>query len=123
MRKKWIIILTTIFVLVAGVFFYIKFRGSKDFEPVIKEKLQQIVKEASDSLYILDVDKINVDVVNSQVIVINASLNIDTIRLAQLDKLQQAPNDVYKISLKNLLIDGINVDDFLKKNSFDLKTL
>lgn len=123
MRKKWIILASSILVIIAGVFIYLKYRGSADFEPLIKEKLQQVVKEGSDSLYNLDIDRIRIDVIHSQVTIENATLDIDSLRLAELDSLQRAPNDVYKISLKNLVIDGIGPQDILKKNSIDLNVL
>lgn len=123
MNRKWIILLASVAVLATGVFIYLKLRGSKDFEPLIKEKLQQVVKEGSDSLYILNIGNIDVDVVNSQIVVKDATLDIDSIRLKELDAIQQAPNDVYKISLQNLVIDGINVDDLLNKDAVDLSIL
>jgi hypothetical protein len=97
---------------------YLKFRSSTDFEPLIKEKLQQLVKDGSNGLYKLDVERINVDILEEQIIVLNASLNIDSARLIQLDQQQQAPNDVYKIAFKNLVIEGIGPDDLLKKEKY-----
>ena len=123
MSKKWIILLSAIIVVTAGIFVYFRLRGSKDFEPLIKEKLQQAIQDGSDSLYILNLDRITVDVVNSQVIVTNARLDIDSNRLRQLDERKQAPDDIYKITLRNLVIEGINVNDLLNKNAIDLKTL
>ena len=62
MRKKWVIILlSSLALLAAGVFIYFKVRGTKDFEPIIKEKLQQVVLEGSDSLYSINIGKIDVD--------------------------------------------------------------
>jgi hypothetical protein len=122
MKLKWIILISSI-IIVSVAFLYLKFRGSTDFEPLIKQKLQQLVKEGSDSLYTLDIDRIKIDVVKSQVVVINATLNIDSARLVQLDQERRAPNDVYKITLQNLVIEGIGPDDLLKKKSIDISSL
>jgi hypothetical protein len=74
-------------IIIIAVFVYFKLRGTKDFEPLIKEKLQQLVLEGSDSLYRLDIDKIEVDISDAHIIVKNASLNIDSARLVLLDSL------------------------------------
>ena len=123
MRKKWVIVLSSLSVIIIAVFVYFKLRGTKDFEPLIKEKLQQLVLEGSDSLYRLDIDKIEVDISDAHIIVKNASLNIDSARLVLLDSLRRAPNDVFKVSLKDLVIDGIGPDDFLKKKNIDLNVI
>src|SRR6188768_177558 len=123
MRKEWVIVLSSLSVIIIAVFVYFKLRGTKDFEPLIKEKLQQLVLEGSDSLYRLDIDKIEVDISDAHIIVKNASLNIDSARLVLLDSLRRAPNDVFKVSLKDLVIDGIGPDDFLKKKNIDLNVI
>ncbi|CAN5714954.1 hypothetical protein BH10BAC2_BH10BAC2_17220 [soil metagenome] len=122
MKPKWII-LTSVVVIISGALLYLKFRSSTDFEPLIKEKLQQLVKDGSNGLYRLDAARINVDVIDGQIVVLNASLSIDSARLMQLDQLKQAPNDVYKIAFESLVIEGIGPDDFLKKKNIDLGTL
>ncbi|QEC69972.1 hypothetical protein FRZ67_22720 [Panacibacter ginsenosidivorans] len=121
MKPKWIILISVI-IVISGALLYLKFRSSTDFEPLIKAKLQQLVKDGSNGLYRLDVERINVEVLDQQIVVLNASLNIDSARLIQLDKQQQAPNDIYKIAFKNLVIEGIGPDDLLKKKNIDLNT-
>lgn len=122
MKPKWIILIS-VAIVISGTLLYLKFRSSTDFEPLIKEKLQQLVKDGSNGLYKLDVERINVDALDEQIVVLNASLSIDSARLTQLDEQKQAPNDVYKIAFKNLVIEGIGPDDFLKKKNIDLGTL
>lgn len=123
MRKKWVIVLLSLSILGVAVFIYFKVRGVKDFEPLIKEKLQQIVLEGSDSLYQLNIDKIDIDITNDHITVKNLSLNIDSTRLEKLDTLKRAPDDIFKIFLKDLVIDGIGPEDFVKKKSIDLNVL
>lgn len=122
MKPKWIILIASL-VIISGVLLYLKFRSSTDFEPMIKEKLQQLVQEGSNGLYKLSVERINVDVLDEQIVVLNARLDIDSAKLSQLDQQQQAPNDIYKIAFKSLVIEGIGPDDFLKKKNIDLGTL
>lgn len=123
MRKKWIVILVSIILVSTGIFFYLKYRGAKDFEPLIKKKLEQLVLEGSDSLYRLGISKIDIDITSSQIRLKDVSLDIDSSRLAILDTVKRAPNDLFKISLQDLVIDGIGPDDFLKTKSVDLNVL
>jgi len=123
LKKNLIIAFSVIAMLAIGIFFYLKIRKSKDFEPLIKAKLQQLVKEGSDSLYVLDMDKIEVDVVNSTIKVHNARLSIDSARLNTLLAFGTAPVDVYKMSFTDLNIDGLNISDLLDKKNIDLNTL
>ncbi|MEO8711992.1 MAG: hypothetical protein ABI405_07720, partial [Parafilimonas sp.] len=122
MKKIWIIV-SIIAALLICAFLYLKIRKSKDFEPLIKAKLQQLVKDASDSLYVLKMDKIEVDVLNSKAVISNARLLIDSARLKVLTAEGKAPVDVYKISFSNLNIDGLNIDDFLSKKDINLDVL
>lgn len=121
-RFKKAILITGIVLLgiIITVFIYLSVRKSNDFESLIKAKLQQVVRDASDSLYSLQMDKVVIDVVNSKISLQNAKLLIDSSRLQQLDALQRAPDDVYKISLRSLVIEGIGIKDFLDKKNIDL---
>lgn len=121
--KKILIILSVLAALIIGAYFYLKTRKSKDFEPLIITKLQELVKDGSNGLYVLDIDKIEVDVLKSTVFVHNAKLFIDSARLKVLDAQGKAPVDVYKISVSDLAIDGFNVDDLLQKKNVDLDVL
>lgn len=123
MKKAIIITLSVIAVLIIGAFFYLKVRKSKDFEPLIKARLQQLVKDASDSLYILNIGKIEIDVVGSEAKVLNAELLIDSGRLNQLQAAGAAPQDIFKVSLSSLNINGLNVGDLLDKKNIDLNVL
>lgn len=110
-------------VAAAGIIIYLSTRKSKDFEPLIKNKLQELVQNGSDSLYRLTMDKIEIDVINATVTVVNARLIADSARLQQLDLAQQAPDDVYAISLQALEIRGITPLDLLDKKHIDLEAL
>jgi hypothetical protein len=122
LKRIWIIAAIA-GVIVLGAFLYLKFRKADDFEPLIKQKLQQAVRDASDSLYILDIDKIDVDVLASTIKVHNAKLLIDSARLKVLDATGKAPADVFKIAVSDIAVDGFSVDDLLKKKNIDLSLL
>lgn len=112
-----------VLILAAGIIIYLKTRKSKDFEPLIKAKLEQLVLEGSDSLYRLQLDSIEIDVINSTVTVMNARLIPDSSLLQKLDTLQKAPDDVYNISLQSLEIRGITPLDLLDKKHISLQAV
>jgi hypothetical protein len=122
LKKTWIIV-SIIAVIIIGSFLYLKFRKSEDFEPLIITKLQQLVKDASNGLYVLNIDKIEVDVIGATVKVHNAQLLIDSARLNVLIAEGNSPVDVYKVSLSNLDIDGLNVNDLLNKKDMNLNVI
>lgn len=113
----------SILAIAAGIVIYLSTRKSKDFEPLIKDKLQQLVKNGSDSLYRLTLDRIEIDVINSTVTVINAQLLPDSAYLQQLDARQQAPDDIFRISLGAMQVKGITPLDLLDKKHIDLSEL
>ncbi|BAV05707.1 hypothetical protein SAMN05421788_108144 [Filimonas lacunae] len=123
MRKIIWTISIIILVIATGIVIYLTTRKSKDFEPMIKDKLQELVKTGSDSLYRLTMDKIEVDVINSTLTVINAHLIPDSSRLQLLEQQQKAPDDIFSISLKALEIKGISPLDLLDKKHIDLQAL
>jgi hypothetical protein len=123
LKKAILIIVAVIVVLIIGGYFYLHIRKSKDFESLLKAKLQQLVRDASDSLYVLNIDKIEVDIFNSTAKVHNATLSIDSPRLKIMLANGSAPTDVYKASFSDLTINGLDIGDFLNKKNVDLSTL
>ena len=102
MKKKTIIL--SILIIFTGVYMYIRFIYLKapdfkpdnskahtvlDLRPSIIAKLQQMVKDGSNGLYFLSIDKLDPDVVGSKLDISNASIHIDT---AGLNKLRQLKN-------------------------------
>ncbi len=110
-------------IIAVGVFFYFKKNKLRDFEPQIKEKISNLVKQASGGLYNLQIEKLEVDVVASKVILINAHLIPDTVLYAQLLQQKLAPADIFDVSVNSLVINGLNPQDFLAGKSVKLGTL
>ncbi|MDQ6755757.1 MAG: hypothetical protein M3004_02370, partial [Bacteroidota bacterium] len=134
--RKIIIVVIILLVLSLGGYLYIRFHVLKtndfkpdetkeknivDLRPSIIAKLQQLVKEGSNGLYILSIDKIEPDVLGSKVSVANASIHIDTAAMHLLDRLKKLPDDIFTIRFKSLHIDGIGINDLLNKNNIDIK--
>ncbi len=123
MKKKYVISLIVIAVLGAAIFIYLQTRNLRDFEPQIIAKLQSLVLKGTDSLYRLSIDRIEVDVVKSRIGLVNASLDVDSSVLVKMDSAEEAPDDVFRITLHTLYIDGLDPTDLLDTKSIHLNLL
>ena len=123
MKKKLIIAAGVVLIITCGIFIYLKSRKLSDFSAVIREKLQSAVIVGSDSLYRLEFDTLEADVLKSKLIMLNVRLIPDSLVVAKLDSDGRRPADVYKVFLKTLIIDGINVPDFISDKRINLDVL
>jgi hypothetical protein len=94
-----------------------------DLRPRLIARLQELVKQGSDGLYDLSIEKIEPDLLKSTVQVFNVKMTPNEAGLANLVKAKKAPDDVFEISAPTLIIEGIGVEDLLKKQVIDLKTV
>jgi len=97
-----------------------KAKSILDLRPSIIAKLQQVVKDASEGLYILSIDKLEPDVLASKLDVIDGTISVDTTAMQQLDQLKKLPDDVFIIKFHSLHIDGIGIEDLLHKKTIDI---
>ncbi len=119
MKRKWIILIVVAVVCTAS-YLYLHVRKSRDFEPQIKRKLAELVKKASNGLYNLDMENVEIDITNFSVTAENVLLTPDSLRAIELDKLKQLPDNIYTISLKNLSIRGLSPLDLIQGNNIDI---
>jgi hypothetical protein len=133
--KKFLIWLSVLIIVLVSGYLYLRYDvlKTKDFKPdtskkesvvdlrpAIIAKLQQMVKDGSDGLYVLSIEKLSPDVLASEVEVINASLDIDSSVLLKLDGVKQLPDDLFRIRFHALHITGLGIDDFLNKKRLSL---
>src|SRR5579871_206748 len=123
MKKKWLFFITIIIAVFAVVMIYFKTRGNKDFGPIVKTKLQQLVTDGSNGLYHLQLDSVHIDLVKGQIRLSNIILMVDSSRLKELDSMKHAPNDIFNIQLKALTVSGIGPGDILDKKNIDLNDI
>jgi hypothetical protein len=138
MKNKHIFIITILIVVISAAYLFTRFsvlRQKKIFEktnnaktvidlkPAIVAKIQQLVNDGSDGLYNLQIQKIEPNILKSKVVIINASLAPDTAVLEKLDKAAKAPDDVFEISFHKLQVEGISLQDLLRKKNIDLKAV
>lgn len=121
--KRFLIIILFLIAVAVTIILYLHFNKLKDFEPLIKEKLVNLVKNASDGLYYLEIEKLEVNVLNSSITLINAHLRPDTLVYAEMEKIRKAPNDVFEVSVSQLGISDIVAADFLSTKAINLRRL
>jgi hypothetical protein len=129
-NKKLILIFSVLLLVLVSGYVYIRYNflrtknfkpdNSKaknilDLRPAIIAKLQQVVKDGSDGLYVLSIQKLDIDVVASKLDAVNASITVDTAAMLQLDKLKKLPDDIFKIKFASLHVDGIGIEDLINK--------
>ena len=135
MRNKLLIGGAILFLIIIGVYFYIKFSVLKvkdfkadttkekniiDLRPSIIAKLQQLIKDGSNGLYILSVDKIEPHILESKVDITNSFIRIDTAAMQHLDSLQLLPDDIFTFHFSTVHVDGIGIDDLLHKDRIEI---
>lgn len=121
MKWKWILL--TLLAFIAAVFLYLKLRKSKDFEPLIKEKLAQLVTNATNGLYQLDVSQIEIDITNGSVHAKNILLLPDSLKAAQLRSKQQLGENLFYVSVKQINLGGLSPLDLLDKKNISIDQL
>ncbi len=123
MKKKSLIAFAILIVIALGSFLYLKYRKLDDFEGKIRQKLQQLVTQGSKGLYRLEVDKINVDVVNSRLVLSNLHIGYDSVVYSRLLASKRAPSDLFDIRLNSFAIDGISPADIISKKDIRLNII
>lgn len=121
MKIKWILL--SAIILGAAAFFYLRFRKSGDFEPMIKAKLIDLVHKGSNGLYALSIEDLEIDVLNSSTTVLGVSIKPDTVRMKVLQEQALLPDDIFSIQISKLYIDGLSPTDFINSSTFDLKQI
>ncbi|PWG82039.1 AsmA family protein [Pararcticibacter amylolyticus] len=123
MKKKILVAGIAVVLVALGSYLYLKFRKLDDFEPQLKEKLQQIVAKGSNGLYKLNVEKINADVVDSRIILSNIHITYDSVVYQRLISEQSAPANVFDIKLRSLAVDGITPKDLITRQDIRLNVV
>lgn len=135
MRNRIVIILVSALIILTGGFLFIKFSVLKardfkedrskeknilDLGPSVIAKLQQLVKDGSNGLYILSIEKTDPDLLTSKLDIINARLDVDSAVMRQLNDQKLLPDNIYKIHFDSLHIDGIGIADLIHSNRIEI---
>jgi hypothetical protein len=94
-----------------------------DLRPAVIAKLQQVIKDASNGLYILSIDNLEPDVLASKIHLLHGSIKVDSVAMHRLDELKKLPEDIFFIQFDSLQIDGLGLNDLLHKDKMDIKSI
>jgi uncharacterized protein YxeA len=90
--KRILLISGIVVVAIIGILVYLHHRKLNDFESLIKSKLQSLVRNMSDSLYRIEFDSLDADVLESKLTIWNIRLLPDTIIAGRLKRTGTLPS-------------------------------
>ncbi len=94
-----------------------------DLKPLFIARIQQLIKKSSNGLYDLSVGDMEIDILQSTVELKDVTLTPADTAMASLVKLNLAPDDVFKASVKIIRIEGINLDEAVSSKTMDYKII
>lgn len=92
-----------------------------DLRPLFIERLQLLLKKSSNGLYNLSVGDLKLDVLKSTISLHDVTVRPDAKIAASLKEAGLLPPNVFSVTFKSLLIDGVNLDDALTSKTMDYR--
>lgn len=117
---KWIIgILAFLILAILGIGWYY----SRNWKPIVETKLKETVSKATDGLYTLKYDDLDLNVALGNVTLKNAELTPDSTVYRQMVLSKEAPNSRYHIKLAALKVRRFNIWDVIKNRKLYIKEI
>ncbi|MBV2226074.1 MAG: hypothetical protein KUL85_04385 [Sphingobacterium mizutaii] len=117
---KWIIgILAFLILAILGIGWYY----SRNWKPIVEEKLKETVSKATDGLYSLKYDDLDLNVALGNVTIKNAELIPDSAIYRKMVLSKEAPNSRYHIKLAALKVRRFNIWDVIKNRKLYIKEI
>ncbi|MGB7526401.1 hypothetical protein [Sphingobacterium cellulitidis] len=117
---KWIIgIVVVIIVAIIGVGWYY----SRNWKPIVETKLKETVTKATNGLYSLKYDDLDLNVALGNVTLKNAELIPDSAVYKRMVLSKEAPNSRYHIKLSALKVRRFNIWDVIKNRKLYIKEI
>lgn len=110
-----------VFVLMVLIAFasYLNFK----YKPILTAEIKTLVYKSTDSLYKIDFTNVTINVITGNASLKNVTIIADSNRYKQLITLKRAPNNLYTVSLKKLLIKRFHPLAFLKDKALTIDYL
>ncbi|MFB2121189.1 hypothetical protein [Parapedobacter sp. 2B3] len=98
---KWIIgiVVALLIVITIGAWYL-----SRHWKPILDTQLKEAIINSTDSLYLIAYDGLDFNLITGNASIKNLRLTADTARYAQMERLQQAPDNIYNVRIANLRI-------------------
>ncbi len=117
---KWIIgILAFLILAILGIGWYY----SRNWKPIVETKLKETVSKATDGLYSLKYEDLDLNVALGNVTLKNAELIPDSAVYRQMVLSKEAPNSRYHIKLATLKVRRFNIWDVIKNRKLYIKEI
>jgi len=98
---KWAAsIFLIVFILLAAVAWYLNVKS----RPLLTEQIKTLLYKSTDSLYTISFTKVTTNIFTGHASLQNVKITPDTNRFKQLIALKRAPNNLYTVSLKKLVV-------------------
>lgn len=98
---KWVIgIITSLLIIVVVGAWYL----SRHWKPILDAQIKEAVIKSTDSLYLIGYDDLNFNLITGNASIKSLRLTVDSMRYAELERQQQAPDNAYNIRIENLRI-------------------
>jgi len=102
---KWIVgIVVTLILVILGALWYL----GNHWRPIFNEKLHEMALQASDSLYRVEYDDFDFNLVTGNAHIDNFRLIPDTAVYRQLKQKQKAPDNLYEVKIGKLVVDNFH---------------
>lgn len=117
---KWVI---GILVLIIMAFVGISWYFSRNWKPIVEEKLKELVQSSTDSLYSLAYDDLDLAIGLGNVTVKNAVLKADTQVYARMEAAELAPDNLYRVDIKALKVKRFGILRLLRNKELDIRSI
>jgi hypothetical protein len=98
---KWIAgTLLGIFIVLAGIAWFLNVKS----RPILTDRIKTLLYKSTDSLYTISFTKVSTNIITGNATLQNVKITPDTNRFKQLIALKRAPNNLYTVSLKKLVV-------------------
>ncbi|RZL24826.1 MAG: hypothetical protein EOO96_23240, partial [Pedobacter sp.] len=98
---KWVgVSLLVIFSLLAGIAWFLNVKS----RPMLTQQIKTLLYKSTDSLYTISFSKVSTNIFTGSATLQDVKISADTTRYNQLVGLQRAPNNLYTVSLKKLVV-------------------
>ncbi|OCX50776.1 hypothetical protein BEL04_18760 [Mucilaginibacter sp. PPCGB 2223] len=108
LKKRWQRVLFRILITAAALVIVIGCAINFYFSPKLDHKLKSTVLTSTDSLYSLDFTKANLHVLQGKIVISNLVLHPDTAVYSRLKKASLAPNSLYEVKIRRLVIKHVH---------------
>jgi len=98
---KWIAgILLGISIILAGTAWFLNVKS----RPILTDRIKTLLYKSTDSLYTISFTKVSTNIITGNATLQNVKITPDTNRFKQLIALKRAPNNLYTVALKKLVV-------------------